>query len=212
LYISFVETKESNTFIPKYKECGIDLGIRTYATIYAKNSVVEFATNDCIDKIRTDIKNTDIDRVKFVKKYRGIKTNARRAYLRKIRRLNNKVKNRMIDLQNHLAKFLTANYANIYLGDFKSKSAKEHNKNKQVKKELDYFSHYRFKMKLTNKSEELGNNLKLINEAYTSQNCGKCNNKLKIIGKTYKCSKSNCNYHSDRDHNGARNMFIKATC
>ena len=208
LYLHIVKMVKHIDFIPKNKECAIDLGIRTFATVYAKNKVEEFC-NDVLP-IRKDIKNAKINRDEFKSNYKGSKKKSRKAYLRKIRRLNRKIKNRIDDMQNHIAKHLCLNYKTIYLGDLKSKSAKEAGINKTTKNELDYFCHYKFKQKLLNKADEMGNDLFFIDEAYTSQQCGKCRSKMKTSDKVYKCQKPKCKYHSDRDHNGARNIFIKA--
>jgi putative transposase len=79
---------------------------------------------------------------------------------------------------------------------------------KIVRRDMMTLSHYKFKQRLQDKCNLLnGCHVEIVNEAYTSQCCGKCG-KLKIINgdDIYKCI---CGYIENRDINGARNIYLK---
>lgn len=262
--------------VPTNKACGIDLGIRTYATIYSIDKVIDFANETVTNPIRERIKEADMKKEEFYEKYGksdakkayanykkrldkvidkpdlnerefcesrtktkniakaykkykknivnkpvltedqfikqyGRTKNIAKAYKNRRKRLKKKIKNQIADMQNHLAVKLCHEYKTIYLGDIKTKSLlMSRRTSKKVKGDSGYFSHYKFKLKLKNVAEKYGTKLVLVNEAYTSQKCGNCRYDESMgPSKTYKCNQLGCGYHSDRDHNAARNMFIK---
>ena len=79
----------------------------------------------------------------------------------------------------------------------------------KTKDEMLSLSHFLFKTRLIEKTQEFKNfRLHHVNEAYTSKTCSCCG-KINNCGssKIYKCE--SCSLIMDRDVNGARNIFIK---
>ena len=72
------------------------------------------------------------------------------------------------------------------------------------------FSHYKFAQHLTQMAERKNCLVVRCNESYTSKTCPECGTIHEKLGssKYFKCP--SCNYHSDRDLNGARNIMIRA--
>jgi IS605 OrfB family transposase len=190
--VNLLHSRQIEPHVPKEEICGVDLGIRKYATIYSPKSSIEIDSS----LLR-----------KNIKEYNSVNITNPRKQRKKKRRLANKIKNRKKDLQDHLAKKLITGYKTIMLGDIESSKVKTSKITKSVKNEFDWFGFYQFKVKLQNKQEEYGNKIYLINEAYTSQSCGKCSSFYKTSDEVHTCQK--CKIITDRDHNGARNIMMK---
>ena len=123
-----------------------------------------------------------------------------------------KVKNKVSDMHNQTANFLTSTFESIFIPIFETKKmvAKDTRKiTKKTVKEMLNLSHYKFRMKLENMCRIRGNNYKVITEEYTSKTCtgcGKMNGKLGG-SENFKCDK--CKLNIDRDLNASRNICIK---
>ena len=88
-----------------------------------------------------------------------------------------------------------------------AQSKKLHSK---VVRKILTLSHYLFRQRLINKSEEFTNCLiEIVDESYTSKTCGKCGNINKDLGNNKIFSCPSCKLVMDRDCNGARNILIK---
>jgi transposase len=154
----------------------------------------------------------------------------------KIQRKHRKITNIVKELHNQTANYLTKTYKTILIPTFETKNMvntkdklvrtrreilkscnsletikvykRKSRLNSRVKFCLMSLSHYKFRQHLSNKCQEQGCKLLIVDESYTSQCCGNCgkldsnyNNRVK------KCS--HCSYEIDRDVNGARNILIK---
>lgn len=76
-----------------------------------------------------------------------------------------------------------------------------------VKFVLNMLSHYKFRLHLSNKCREYGNELISIDESYTSKTCTHCGLHSNLyINRNKKCS---CKFEIDRDINGSRNILLK---
>lgn len=68
---------------------------------------------------------------------------------------------------------------------------------------------YKFRRNITNKCEEYGIKLRLVNQYYPStklcSNCGKKNKDIKLEDRTFVCKK--CGMVMDRDENAALNIY-----
>jgi len=83
------------------------------------------------------------------------------------------------------------------------------NLHKMTKKVLQSLSHYKFRQRLTYKSNIYGTTFNSVREDYTSKTCGKCGNIDNKLGskKIYDCRK--CGVKMDRDVNASRNILLK---
>jgi putative transposase len=80
---------------------------------------------------------------------------------------------------------------------------------KTVRKMLTW-AHSRFRARLSHKAEELGKQVSVVSEAYTSKTCSRCGWIHQKLGgrKVFKCGR--CGLEIDRDVNGARGIFLRA--
>ena len=76
-----------------------------------------------------------------------------------------------------------------------------------VKRRLTALSHYKFRMKLKQKSQKYGCTINEVSEYMTSKKCSNCGNiKKELRGdKTYNCNK--CKLIIDRDINASINIY-----
>ena len=102
-----------------------------------------------------------------------------------------------------LPSFGTSDMVRKYRGTRRRKISKD------TCRKMLMFSHYRFKLRLLQKATEHGKNVIIVNEAYTSKTCGRCGSIHHKLGdkKVFKCPV--CDFKTDRDLNGARNILLR---
>jgi transposase len=209
--------KHKNTFIiispidinkkvilKQYKKCGIDIGIRTFLTVYSPEITYEIGTNtnSTIDKI-----NNRLDKIKSSKDNNIINE---KKYNKIFIKYSNKKQSLINDLHNKSSQFLLKQFEIINIGKVSTKkmvSNLEGNLHDLVKRRLMTLSHYRFRMKLHQMKVKYNNKINEIDEYMTSKKCCNCQNinkKLKAE-KIYKCSK--CKLIIDRDINASINIY-----
>jgi len=174
---------------------GIDLGTNPIATCYSNTDVIQIGKN-VSKKIEKKLKK--IDKINGYKGY--LKEKKDRISARKYKR----IKDMINDMQWKTAKYLTENYRDIIIGNMSTKRMGEGNIAKIVKRVGNMISIHRLKEKIKYKCEQKGRNYKEVDEAYTTQGCGRCGNMKKNIGgkKIYECGK--CKLKVNRDVNSAR--------
>jgi putative transposase len=182
-----IEKQETNKVI------ALDPGTRTFITGYSpQGELKEYKRNDnIINKLRNKIS-----------KLQSIRKN------KKIKKLNNKVKNQIDDLHWKTINDLVNNYDKVLLPEFESQ--KLMSKNKHLNKELNNLAHFKFKERLKYKIKNIkSTELYIVTEEYTSKTCTNCGNIKSDLksNKIYKCEK--CKLEIDRDINGARNIILK---
>ena len=197
-YIGFVipqKDEKNNTF---NKACGVDLGIRTLASSYGTNGIIEYHGNMKLLK-------------SFNRKLDEIKN--RRRKKRKRKKALNKIEKKKIDFTDNLhwclIKELLDENDIIFMGDIKSHDMTKRGKNKIVNRTFNDLKFYVFKTRLLYKAESRHKKVFMVPEQYTTQCCSGCGSLWKTIGssKTYSCR--NCNLVCDRDTNSAKNIFMK---
>jgi len=195
--------KEEVISTPEHQVISIDSGIRTFQTGYCpEGHTVEVCKNVNLKLKKIHDKIDILNRIFKEKGDRIIKTKRRRCF--------EKISDRINDLHWKTIRFLTDNYKNIVISDFKTKDILKKNYiNRSVKRALNVLSHYKFRQRLLEKCEGRGNNLFVIDESFTSKTCGRCGRINQNLGasKTFVCPY--CNYNADRDINAGRNMLLK---
>jgi len=190
----------------RYRKCGVDLGIRTFATIYTPEKVIEIGNNT----------NKTVDR--YLKKMDRINSQKDREILKKKlfdkiqERYSNKIKNRVNDLHKKTAVFLTKNFKEINLGKFSIKvmvKKTTSNLREIVKRRGLTLSFYKFNEFIKIMSKKYDSSVSMINEYKTSMTCHACKSENKNVGlsKTYKCVNKNCKCVLGRDVNASINMY-----
>jgi len=188
-----------------YDKCGIDIGVRTFMTVYSEDKTLEIApyNNKFLDR-----KHKRLDNIKSSKDSNII---SNEKYKKLYCKYSSRLRNMIDDMHNKSANMLLSRYKNISIGKVSTKqmiSNLDSNLKEVVKRRLCTLSHYRFRMKLISMSPKFNCNVKLINEYLTSKTCCKCKNikyDLKAE-KIYNCSK--CNLIIDRDINAAINIYL----
>ena len=189
----------------------IDPGVRTFATCYDMDGkTFEWGINDCPKLVKLGLW---LDRLQGYCARKEIRHKKRYRIRRAMFRIRQKIRNRVDDLHRKLAKWLCKTYKVIVLPKFSSGSMVQKKKrvigSKTVRSMLTW-SHFRFRQHLQHKINEYPNTyLLLVNEAFTSKTCGGCGSIDEKLGskKVFQCSK--CDFHCDRDVNGARNILLK---
>ena len=71
------------------------------------------------------------------------------------------------------------------------------------------WAHYRFRQRLQQQAELRGATVHVVSEAYTSKSCGRCGRLHHSLGgsHTFRCPHPPCDYRSERDAHGARNIM-----
>ncbi len=206
LYVPMNKTcKEINN---RQELCSIDPGNKTFLTCYNPDgSCIKICNRDAKQKISKLVKR------KLLLKELYNNTKLRR-HKNAMLKNNRKIMNAVKELHYKASMFLCLNYNVIYLGKISTTSItnKKNSNLTDEEKEFTYvMSHYQFRTILTNKCEEFGVALKVVDESYTSKTCGACGFiKNDIKGnRIFECDQ--CNSIIDRDLNGARNILIKNT-
>ena len=184
-------------------KCGIDIGVRTFLTVYSNNKCYEIGNGitELIDKY-----NKKLDNIQSRNKKGEIKkktaNKARKKYQLKITNL-------IDDLHKKSASLLFRNYDNINIGkvSIKSMISKLKGNIKEVtKRRLIGLKHYKFREYLLLNAPRYEVKVNLISEYMTSQTCHKCNSSYKIgSSKNYECK--NCGLKIDRDINASINIY-----
>ena len=175
---------------------GIDLGIKTYATLsnkisytypmYLENNLVK------LKELQTKFSKSKSKRVRL-----------------KIAKLHEKVANQRLDFIHKLTKELTTNYKSIAIEDLDVKGMLEGHSD--LARRISDCSWFTFRQLLTYKSELYGCNLIVIPRFYPSSkscsNCNYINDNLKLTDREWLCP--NCGLTLDRDYNASLNILNK---
>ena len=204
-YIIITPKTTKNTIeVEQNRKCGIDIGVRTFLTVYSPSETYEIGTNtkrtidkinNRLDKIRSSYNKNIINKKLFNKLYN---------------KYSDKLINKISDMHNKTADFLLNNYSTIMIEKVSIKQMVSNltsNLYDIVKRRLVALSHYKFKMKLKQMAVKYGSKITEVSAYLTSKNCHNCkttNDKLKS-SKLFICE--NCNLVMDRDINAAINIY-----
>ena len=193
-----------NICLKQYKKCGIDIGVRTFLTVYSPEVCYEIGTNTnkVIDKL-----NNRLDKIKSSKNNNII---SEKKYNKLFFKYSDKKQNLVNDLHNKSSQFLLKQFESINIGKVSTKKMVSNltgNLYDLVKRRLMALSHYRFRMKLHQMKIKYNNNINEIDEYMTSKKCCNCQNINKKLTseKIYKCDK--CKILIDRDINASINIY-----
>lgn len=141
---------------------------------------------------------------------RKTKRKTKRNIKKKMDKTNFKIRNIINDMHNQTASWLSKTFGKILLPTFgTSKMQQGTILGSTTKRRLQCLSHYKFQQKLKWMCHKNGSKLFLIEEHYTTKTCGNCGIINDNVGsnKTFTCD--HCKCRLNRDHNGARNIYIK---
>jgi len=203
-YIIIPTDKKYDSIMQKEEKCGIDMGVRTFATIYSNNQVIEVGKKivDDIDKYNNRIDKLNESRNK---KFISVKM-----YDKVIYKYGNRMRNKIDDMHKKLSVFLCKKFETINLEKVSIKSMVSNlssNLVDKTKRRLAALSIYKFYDRINIIKDKYGSKVNMINCYRTSKNCHSCGNTKENLGssKIYRCDK--CKIELDRDINAAMNMY-----
>ena len=211
-YYICIPIKKPKRKVPPDKKgtcCAIDAGVRTFATVYdPKGEIHEVAGNNnygLIVRLSHHIDNLQSRISKATGK-------AKRKMKHALQRMTFRIQNLVKDMHNKVANWLCSTYETILLPAFEASKmvTKATRKiNSQTVRNMLSWRHFGLRQHLSHKAEEMGNNLLIVTEEYTSKTCGECGWLNNSLGgsKIFHCKE--CYSKMDRDHNGARNILLK---
>lgn len=192
------EKKKTTVDINKHYFCALDPGSRKFQTLYSPEEEVINIGERASDKLYALLLNLDT------------------AVSKKNKKLETKLRIRILNLQNELhnkvSRFLCENYQNILIPKLTKENDIISKKNRKIKtktvRQMVVLGHCKFVEKLKTKASEYADvQVKVVTEEYTSQTCLKCHRLTKTSSETYKCN--HCLFQIDRDLLGSRNILLK---
>jgi IS605 OrfB family transposase len=182
-----------------------DPGVRTFLTCYSPDNHILSVGAKANEHLLQILQETDDCWSKIAK------NPEEKARLRsRLQRLYRRLQNLRRDLHWKTAKVLSSNYNLILMPHFNTAQMLRGKKLAKVtKRQLQAFSFFQFKQRLTYACRKRQASLIFVSEDYTSKTCGGCGNlKHDLQGsKTYNCSA--CGKVLDRDENASRNILLK---
>ena len=211
-----------------HKVAAIDPGVRTFLTIYdADGRVIEWGKNDIYKKIYRQCERCDFltSKIALFENEKILRHRSRRRMKRALLRMYARVRNLIDELHRKAAKWLCETYRVILLPKFDTQQMvtrscrRSNGKRRRVRvigsktaRAMCTLSHYRFRSWLEHKVRFYSDcRLVICGENHTTKACGVCgrlNHNLKG-SKTFKCVDPKCNFKTDRDFNGARNVLLR---
>jgi putative transposase len=188
-YLNVVIEIQDKPLTTQQGEIGIDLGLKTFATL---------STGEKVEGPKSTLKYAQ----KLAKAQRANKK-------RQVLKLHDKIKNTRKDFHHKFSTSLVRNHRVIFVGDVNSSALVKTN---MAKSTMDA-GWYRFKQMLTYKSVMNGVSYKQVNESFSTQICSSCGDKpdsrpkgIADLGiREWVCS--SCGSVHDRDVNAAKNIL-----
>jgi transposase len=205
---------------PERSVVSLDPGVRIFQTTYDTDGtsyLIGEGDAEKLDKwariagkMRDGVKR---DWVNGERVFRKAKNKKERRGLRKAAyKIEQKIKDKLSDIQRQTAKFLCEKYDRVIIPEFRTQQMVTKNERRKIGKETSRrmirWGHYRFRELLKAKGATEGTRVVVGSEEWTSKTCGECgwiNEKLRGE-KELECEK--CKKKVHRDVNGARNIMI----
>lgn len=192
---------------------GIDLGIKDFA-VCSNNMVFKNINNT--QKVKKLEKKLLREQRKLSKKYENLKLRNKKEkgeatrqniqkQVAKVQLLHQRLTNIRTDYINKVVADVVRNKPSyVTIEDLNVKGMM---KNKHLSKAVAQQKFYEFRIKLTNKCNALGIELRIVDRFYPSSKlcheCGSIKKDLKLSDRIYKCE---CGYVEDRDYNASLNL------
>lgn len=202
-YLLIPEERDKINKKKKKEKCGIDLGVRTFATSIDNENYVKEMGKNLSKKIIVNF-----ERIDRAQELRNNKIINKKKYHKMLDINYKKIKNKIKELEYKIANYYCRRYNIIHIGKVSTSSIKRQKTTpKIVKRLMNQMSFYKFIEILKHKGEEYNTKIVLINEYNTTKECSNCGYIKNDVGsdKIYKCD--SCNYIIDRDVNSATNIY-----
>jgi transposase len=211
----------------------LDPGEKVFMTYYSPQECGRIGNDIRVPLLKEETRIRKLQRILAKGKNKeGKHLKHKKAIKKKIQTVYRRIQNKVKELHNQAAHYLTDHFNEIWIPPFETKrmvrnerlEIKENKKkykslkekgqvrrrwrlNGRVKFVLLQLSHYKFRQHLEKKCLEKGCQMKIVDESYTSMCCGGCGRK----GDEYdnRIKKCICGTRMDRDLNGSRNIMLK---
>ena len=219
-----VEKKPSAKITNTSRVCALDPGSRKFMCLYDPDGGARYLgvhTSSKLERFRERIARLQsawerAGRVRRSRHRRRTRSNIRR----RIRLLWQHSRDLVSELHKKIGRYLVDHYDVIILGDLSTKSVSQRvdrrgNRRKigsQVVANLLNLRHYGFRQYLEYLCKRNGRTLVVQDESYTSKTCGGCGVLHETLGGSERFRCPHCGYCTDRDINGARNIFLRWAC
>jgi transposase len=209
-------TRSAKSNIDCQNICGIDPGVRTFMTGVdcSDGTIFEFGKQEEKKNVlqQFHIKEDEIRSLMVKARSKGKKLEEE-SRGKQLKKLLYKRKQKIDMLHRHVIAYLVKKYRLVSLGKLDVKSIVRTDKNRKINstvaRDAYAWSHFKFRMKLIERTE--GSDCKVIvqEETFTSKTCCRCNSVKNELGgnEIYNCDK--CNFTLGRDVNGAINILRK---
>lgn len=214
-YVSvLVEEQEQNQ--PQLNDfgIGIDLGLKDFAICSNGDTYKNINKAKQVKKLQKKLKREQRSLSRKYEDYKKLNKNEREVATRqniqkqklKVQRLHHRLDNMRTDYINKvISELVKTKPMWITIGDLNVKGMM---KNRRLSKAIAQQKFFEFRIKLQNKCNELGVELRVVNRFYpsskTCHNCGCVKSDLKLSDRTYICPE--CGYIEDRDLNASLNL------
>ena len=224
-----VDTSKPKKLKKKHQVCGIDLGIKNFATICYKDSVdsksVHYETIENPKFLKQSQERLKNLQSKLSKKQKGVWDKEKHKYKdgkepsnnylklkKKVNKQHKKVRNQRLDFQHKLSKKLIDENQVIVIEDLQVKQMIQKAPSDSIRDSIHDAAFFQFKTLLTYKAEWYGRDLIKVDTYYpSSQLCWKCHKKdpevKDLTVRKWTCP--NCGKVHDRDKNAARNILTE---
>ena len=214
-YVSvLVEEQECGKPLLNNFGIGIDLGIKDFAICSNGNTYKNINKTNQVKKLQKKLKREQRSLSRKYEDYKKLNKNEREVATRqniqkqklKVQKLHHKLNNMRTDYINKvISELVKTKPMWITIEDLNVKGMM---KNRRLSKAIAQQKFFEFRIKLQNKCNELGVELRVVNCFYpsskTCHNCGCIKSDLKLSDRTYICPE--CGYIEDRDLNASLNL------
>jgi len=178
------------------KSVGIDVGIENFATLSNGNSIENPRF------FKTAEKKLASAQRKLSKEKKG--TRKRHKLGKVVAKIHEKIRNRRKDFCHKVANKIVKQNQYIFVEDLQIQKMMQKS---FLAKSIADVGWNQFRQFLTYKAEEAGRVMKVVNPAYTSQTCNRCQHReaKKLSEREHNCKK--CGYRATRDCNAAENIL-----
>ena len=224
-----VDISKPKKLTKKKQVCGIDLGIKNFATICYKDSVdsksVRYETIENPRFLKQSQDRLKKLQSKLSKKQKGVWDKENHKYKdgkepsnnylklkKKVNKQHKKVRNQRLNFQHQLSKKIIDENQVIVIEDLQVKQMIQQAPSDSIKDSIHDAAFFQFKTLLEYKAEWYGRDLIKVDQYYpSSQLCWKCHKKdRKVKNLTVrKWTCPNCGKVHDRDKNAARNILTE---
>ena len=202
-YIHFsIPTEQETRVEPLRVVAGVDLGIRTFATVHS-HSISDGSTVITEYKHRADLLKT------YNKKICLLKARKERTRKKQLTKLDKKKTDLVDRLHWTFINDLLSRNDVIYWGDIKSHDMVKGSKNKFLNLAFNDMKFYQLKQRLLYKAGLRGKQVFCVPENYTTKTCSCCGLINDNVGSKEVFECSGCGLIAGRDVNAAKNMKMK---